>query len=128
MGEVAPQTKPSRTRAKSLEKVGISLFWSTTLFSVTLVVAYVVMSLLGNVMVDQARQNGRLAIERARLAKKREANLQQAVQSLRSVDSLDSWALSNGFVPSYSLAPASSGQIALNPHAKKQLTIVATRR
>lgn len=61
---------------------------------------YLSSSLGGNVLLEQARQDGKQALRRTQIARERHSTLQRQVFKLTSLGSIRDWARANGFVES----------------------------
>lgn len=66
--------------------------------------SFMASSLMGNVMLEKARQEGKQAMRRTAAAREYQSTLQRQVIRLHSSTSVQSWAAANGFVASDSLS------------------------
>lgn len=77
---------------------------------------YLSSSLGGNVLLEQARQDGKQALRRTLIARERHSTLQRQVNKLTSLGSIRDWARANGFVESVIQSSGSQGdkRVAIN--------------
>lgn len=77
---------------------------------------YLSSSLGGNVLLEQARQDGKQALRRTQIARERQSTLQRQVNKLTSLGSIRGWARANGFVESVIQSNAYEGdkRVAIN--------------
>lgn len=69
------------------------------LFAVVAMVTFSVSSLVGNVLLEQARRDGLSASQRARAARSSESSVRRTLDRQSGVVPAQSWAAANGFVP-----------------------------
>lgn len=98
---VTREQAKAKAQAKPKVKVGQRL----AVFATIAGVAFMCSSLLGQVMVEQARREGIRAMERAREARKMEAVLRSRLDVLTNLTSVEEWAKSKGM-----LAPEQQAQ------------------
>lgn len=77
---------------------------------------YLSSSLGGNVLLEQARQDGKQALRRTQVARERHSTLQRQVNKLTSLGSIRGWARANGFVESVIQSNGTEGdrRVAIN--------------
>lgn len=93
-------------KAKSQAKARIAS--RSAVFGIIAGIAFMSSSMLGQVMVEQARREGIRSMERAREARKMEALLRTRLDVLTNLTSIEVWAKSHGMLAPEQLAQPSS--------------------
>ncbi len=88
----------SKRRAKSRSRVVTDVVGGLFLFSVVAFSTYLASSMVGQVMVENARREGIAAQRRANDAKRTEGGLRSRINELTGFTAMETWALGHGFV------------------------------
>lgn len=81
----------NQARAKLLQRLVVFGFLGFSSFLAS--------SLAGNVLLEEARNDGKAALRRSVAAREYKAALQRKVLSATGVNSVEAWAKANGFLP-----------------------------
>lgn len=92
-----PVVRPRSMPKQQVRKLEV-LTERALLFCGVAVAVFMVSSLLGHVMVEKSRREGIAALSRLREASKAESLLQERVYAISNIESVQAWALQNGFV------------------------------
>ncbi len=92
------RTQSARTRSRARSKTAALVLGRTALFMGLSAMTYLVSSLSGQVMLENARRDGIAAQRRAVEARRSEVMLRSRINELTGFSSLEGWAVAHGFV------------------------------
>lgn len=96
VGDVETGVRSKRRGRSKARAVGIVLNRSIAFLSLV-VGAYLATNITGHILIDQARRDASTARARLNTASRAVAGLERRVRDLKSANSIETWAMANGF-------------------------------